>query len=79
MVHGVVTYGMPSVYHFNCFFRMLLYVVANHEECRFYAIVVKQVEYPWCNFGYRPIVEGQIYTLPFPFYAKQRFGEEKSE
>ena len=57
VVHGVVADAMSSADNIGIDFGMLSGVVADTEECCFYAVGIEQIQNPRCHFRNRAIVE----------------------
>jgi hypothetical protein len=80
VVHSVIAHAVAATTHLLKQLGMTSDIVAYHEECRLDAVSVEDVEYPRRLFGYRSVIEGQIYDFAtsVAFDAPCRFREEQT-
>jgi hypothetical protein len=62
MMHRVVAYPMPLGYQAPVDIRVLAHIVTHDEEGGFDLLVTQYIQYGGCDFGYYPIIEGEVHN-----------------
>ena len=73
VIHRVVAHLMPLAHYSLEEFGVLSYIVAHHEERSLCPVFLECLKDERCGFGYRTVVEGQIYCLLVLVHSPYRF------
>lgn len=64
MVVGMITHLMPSTLYLSEELWIATYIVSHTEEGSPYSELIKLVQYPRCDLGYRTIIKRKVDALP---------------
>ena len=70
---------VPILDDLHIFLRELVYIVAYHEECGFYAVTSELLNDPWGHHRYRSVIKGQVNSLLIGVHAPQSLRVEVAD
>ena len=57
----MIAYRMPCINNLLEHLRILVDVLANHEERGFHLVTIQYLQHLWCYFGNRTVIKSQIH------------------
>ena len=66
VVVGMIGDRVTASQYLSEHLRMLVYVLANHEECPFHPVSFQNLQHLWRHLGDRSVIEGKISNSPSP-------------